>query len=72
MMEHEHDSASNALRAMRKASHDFALPQENARISYRTLYGALQAFETAYLHQHIHLENNIRVFRGRSAMEKSR
>jgi regulator of cell morphogenesis and NO signaling len=68
MMEHEHDSAGNALRAMRKASNDFALPAD-ACISYRTLYGALQAFETD-LHQHIHLENNI-LFPRAIAMEKS-
>jgi regulator of cell morphogenesis and NO signaling len=68
MMEHEHDSAGNALRAMRKASNDFALPADVC-ISYRTLYGALQAFE-ADLHQHIHLENNI-LFPRAIAMEKS-
>ena len=57
MMEHEHDSAGNALRAMRKASSDYSAP-EDACFSYRTLYSALAAFETD-LHQHIHLENNI-------------
>ena len=57
MMEHEHDSAGNALRAMRKASSDYSAP-EDACFSYRTLYSALAAFE-ADLHQHIHLENNI-------------
>jgi regulator of cell morphogenesis and NO signaling len=57
MMEHEHDSAGNALRAMRKASRDYSAP-EDACFSYRTLYSALAAFE-ADLHQHIHLENNI-------------
>lgn len=57
MMEHEHDSAGEALRAMRKASHDYELPEE-ACTSYRTLYRALQEFE-ADLHRHIHLENNI-------------
>ena len=68
MMEHEHDSAGNALRAMRKASKDFALPPD-ACVSYRTLYAALQAFEVD-LHQHIHLENNI-LFPRAIAMEKS-
>ena len=57
MMEHEHDSAGNALRAMRKASSGYSAPEE-ACFSYRTLYSALAAFE-ADLHQHIHLENNI-------------
>jgi regulator of cell morphogenesis and NO signaling len=57
MMEHEHDSAGNALRAIRKASREFTAPAE-ACVSYQTLYKALAAFE-ADLHQHIHLENNI-------------
>jgi regulator of cell morphogenesis and NO signaling len=57
MMVMEHDSAGNALRAIREASHEFAAP-EDACISYRTLYSALQEFE-ADLHHHIHLENNI-------------
>lgn len=57
MMEHEHDSAGEALRAMRKASHDYKPPAE-ACTSYKTLYRALQEFE-ADLHRHIHLENNI-------------
>jgi regulator of cell morphogenesis and NO signaling len=69
MMEHEHDSAGNALRAIRKASHDFASPPD-ACASYQTLYGALGAFE-ADLHQHIHLENNI-LFPRAIAMEQSR
>ena|SRR5579864_1765347 len=68
MMEHEHDSAGDALRAMRKASNDFALPAD-ACVSYQTLYKALEAFE-ADLHQHIHLENNI-LFPRAIAMEKS-
>jgi regulator of cell morphogenesis and NO signaling len=68
MMEHEHDSAGNALRAIRKASNDFSLPAD-ACVSYQTLYGALKAFETD-LHQHIHLENNI-LFPRAIAMEKS-
>lgn len=69
MMEHEHDSAGNALRAMRKASEDYSAP-EDACFSYRTLYSALAAFE-ADLHQHIHLENNI-LFPRAIAMEKTR
>jgi regulator of cell morphogenesis and NO signaling len=68
MMEREHDSAGNALRGMRKASNEFALPSD-ACVSYQTLYGALQVFE-ADLHQHIHLENNI-LFPRAIAMEKS-
>jgi regulator of cell morphogenesis and NO signaling len=57
MMMMEHDSAGTALRAIREASNDLT-PPEDACISYRTLYSALQEFE-ADLHQHIHLENNI-------------
>ncbi|MBZ5664681.1 MAG: iron-sulfur cluster repair di-iron protein [Acidobacteriia bacterium] len=57
MMEHEHDSAGNALRAMRATSNSYSAPAD-ACVSYQTLYQALAAFETD-LHQHIHLENNI-------------
>jgi regulator of cell morphogenesis and NO signaling len=68
MMEHEHDSAGNALRAMRKASSEYAVPAD-ACVSYQTLYQALSAFE-ADLHQHIHLENNI-LFPRAIAMEQT-
>jgi regulator of cell morphogenesis and NO signaling len=68
MMEHEHDSAGNALRAMREASCGYTTPGD-ACISYQTLYKALADFE-ADLHQHIHLENNI-LFPRAIAMEKS-
>ena len=57
MMMHEHDSAGDALRALRQFSSGY-LPPADACISYQTLYKALAAFE-ADLHQHIHLENNI-------------
>ena len=57
MMEHEHDSAGDALRAMRSASNGY-IPPEGACASYQALYRALAEFE-ADLHQHIHLENNI-------------
>jgi regulator of cell morphogenesis and NO signaling len=57
MMMHDHDSAGNALKALRQASAGYALPPD-ACISYQTLYRALADFE-ADLHQHIHLENNI-------------
>jgi regulator of cell morphogenesis and NO signaling len=67
MMEREHDSAGNALRAMNKASNGYSAP-ENACVSYQTLYGALAAFE-ADLHRHIHLENNI-LFPRAVAMER--
>ncbi|MGC1786445.1 MAG: iron-sulfur cluster repair di-iron protein [Terriglobales bacterium] len=68
MMEHEHDSAGNALRAMREASSDYCAPAD-ACVSYQTLYKALAEFE-ADLHQHIHLENNI-LFPRAVAMEKA-
>ncbi len=68
MMEHEHDSAGNALRAMRQASVGYT-PPGDACISFQTLYKALADFE-ADLHQHIHLENNI-LFPRAIAMEKS-
>jgi regulator of cell morphogenesis and NO signaling len=57
MMMHEHDSAGDALRAMRQASTQYT-PPGDACISYQTLYKALADFEKD-LHQHIHLENNI-------------
>jgi regulator of cell morphogenesis and NO signaling len=57
MMEHEHDSAGNALRVMKQASNGYSAPIDSC-ISYQTLYRALAEFETD-LHQHIHLENNI-------------
>ncbi|MFZ0959862.1 MAG: iron-sulfur cluster repair di-iron protein [Terriglobia bacterium] len=57
MMEHEHDAAGNALRALRATSNGYAAPPD-ACVSYQTLYKALGEFE-ADLHQHIHLENNI-------------
>ncbi len=56
-MMHEHDSAGDALRAMREASAGYTAPGD-ACISYQTLYKALADFEKD-LHQHIHLENNI-------------
>jgi len=67
MMEHEHDSAGAALRAMREASGGYNAPPD-ACVSYRTLYQALADFE-ADLHQHIHLENNI-LFPRAIAMEQ--
>ena len=69
MMEHEHDSAGNALRAMNQATKGYT-PPASACVSYQTLYKALAAFE-ADLHQHIHLENNI-LFPRAVAAEKDR
>jgi len=69
MMEHEHESAGNALRTMRKASGGYT-PPADACISYQTLYKALTEFELD-LHAHIHLENNI-LFPRAIAMELAR
>ena len=69
MMMHEHDSAGDALRAMRKASGGYAAPAD-ACVSYQTLYRTLAEFE-ADLHQHIHLENNV-LFPRAIAMEQGR
>jgi regulator of cell morphogenesis and NO signaling len=68
MMEHEHDSAGLALRALRVSSHGYLVPAD-ACVSYQTLYKALAEFE-ADLHQHIHLENNI-LFPRAIEMEKA-
>jgi regulator of cell morphogenesis and NO signaling len=69
MMMQEHDGAGDALRALRSVTSDYTLP-DDACISYRTLYQALQGFESD-LHQHIHLENNI-LFPRAVAMEGKR
>jgi regulator of cell morphogenesis and NO signaling len=57
MMMREHDNAGEILRELRKLSCDFRIP-DNACVSYKTFYEALQSLEQD-LHQHIHLENNI-------------
>ena len=69
MMMQEHDGAGDALRSLRTITNQYSLP-DDACISYRTLYQALQGFE-ADLHQHIHLENNI-LFPRAIAMEAKR
>ena len=58
MMMMEHDASGEALRRIRELTGGYTAPAE-ACVSYQTLYKALQEFE-ADLHQHIHLENNIR------------
>src|SRR5829696_6511342 len=57
MMMSEHDTAGDLLREIRAAASDFRTP-EDACMSFRALYDALEAFERD-LHQHIHLENNV-------------
>ena len=68
MMMIEHDTAGEILREMRNTATDYAVPAD-ACISYKTFYGALEAFEQD-LHQHIHLENNV-LFPKAGAMEAS-
>lgn len=57
MMEHEHDSAGQALSRIREITGNFALP-DYACTTYRALMSGLQELERD-LHLHIHLENNI-------------
>ena len=57
MMMVEHDNAGDILRELRKLSRDYQTP-DDACLSYKTFYEALEAFEQD-LHQHIHLENNL-------------
>jgi len=56
-MEHEHESAGQALAKLREATFDYALPAD-ACPTFTAMYEELQRME-ADLHQHIHLENNI-------------
>lgn len=56
-MEHEHDSAGNALAEIRSLTDNFTLPAD-ACPTFAELYQSLQELE-ADLHEHIHLENNI-------------
>ena len=57
MMMFEHDNAGQLLRELRDVTSDYTVP-DDACISYKTFYEALEALERD-LHQHIHLENNI-------------
>lgn len=56
-MEHEHESAGQALADLREVTFDYALPAD-ACPTFKALYEELQRME-ADLHEHIHLENNI-------------
>lgn len=69
MMVHEHDTAGNLLRDLRARSDGYQ-PPENACVSYKTLFSALEEFERD-LHLHIHLENNV-LFPRAIAMEKGK
>ena len=57
MMEHEHDSAGDALATLRELTGDFAIPADACN-TYRVMLDSLAKLE-ADLHQHIHKENNI-------------
>lgn len=57
MMMQEHDSAGEALKAMRKLGNGYQAPTEACE-SYREVYRSLEEFE-ADMHTHVHLENNI-------------
>jgi regulator of cell morphogenesis and NO signaling len=56
-MEHEHESAGEALSEMRRLSGDYTAPADACN-TFRGLYHGLEELE-ADLHRHIHLENNI-------------
>ena len=56
-MEHEHESAGEALEQLRAVTDNYTLPTD-ACPTFAALYEELQRVETD-LHQHIHLENNI-------------
>ena len=56
-MMQEHDAAGELVRQIRRASAEYA-PPEDACTSYQALYQDLREFE-ADLHEHVHLENNI-------------
>jgi len=57
VMEHEHDSAGNALSRLRKLTNGFT-PPEDACNTFRAWLDGLLEMETD-LHEHIHEENNI-------------
>jgi regulator of cell morphogenesis and NO signaling len=57
VMVHEHDSAGQALEAMKRITANYTLPADACN-TYRALFHGLLELE-ADLHQHIHLENNI-------------
>jgi regulator of cell morphogenesis and NO signaling len=56
-MMREHDAAGELVKQIRRASSDYAAP-EDACTTFQSLYEELRQFESD-LHQHVHLENNI-------------
>jgi len=69
MMEAEHDSAGDELKALRKLTKDYELPADACN-SYTYLFDKIKEFEND-LFQHIHLENNI-LFPKALKLEKER
>lgn len=67
MMEHEHESAGNAVSEIHALTSSHC-PPEDACTTFQLLYSELRRFEHD-LHKHIHLENNI-LFPQAVAMEK--
>ena len=57
VMEHEHESAGQALQRLRELTNGYIVP-DGACNTWRALWHGLAALEES-LHQHIHLENNI-------------
>lgn len=57
MMEHEHDTAGQALREIRAASSEFTLPTGGCN-TFRAMLDGLRELE-GDLHWHIHKENNV-------------
>jgi regulator of cell morphogenesis and NO signaling len=57
VMEHEHDSAGQALARIREITGTYHVP-DTACVTYRALMSSLDELERD-LHMHIHLENNI-------------
>lgn len=56
-MDHEHESAGNALVEIRRLTDGYQLPEDSCQ-TFAALYDGLQALESD-LHEHIHLESNI-------------
>lgn len=57
VMEHEHDRVGDLIRAIRRLTDDYSVPQ-HACPTFQLLFKLLEEFEYDVM-QHIHLENNI-------------
>lgn len=68
VMEHEHESAGQALARIREITGTYCVP-DTACVTYRALMNSLDELERD-LHMHIHLENNI-LFPRANALENS-